>query len=259
MSTATPYQINYNQTKLKLTNHDNSYNLTLDASGGGVMFDNSLNQVSAYFTRHTLQIKDPETGGGSYSTTVSKESLRIAEGEMNVVLAGGFTNEKKLGLVVTDNSDANATRSVHYSKNGISVSGSSTQSFDISMQVPLSINSSYGLEGQVLMTDVSGIPHWEDIPTSPTPSLAEVLAVSPAGVANAGQTISGIASIGLQTDASMVEPIIISENSGGKLDISSVQTGNVIDTSKSIQSFTGDYLIICLNGTEYRLPLFQPA
>lgn len=50
--------------------------------------------------------------------------------------------------------------------------------------------------GQVVMADASGAPYWANLPAPPaTPSLAEVLAVSPAGVADEGQTISGLASL----------------------------------------------------------------
>ena len=121
--------------------------------------------------------------------------------------------------------------------------------FDMSFN-ELTFGGVAGTDGQVLTTNSSGVAHWDNLPV---PSLSDVLNVS--GVANVGQTISNLASIGLQADN--VAPIVISQSAlTGSLNVTSANTSLVLDDSKETMTFTGNYLIVSINDVQYRLQLF---
>jgi hypothetical protein len=137
---------------------------------------------------------------------------------------------------------------------------SQLSTFDMSFN-ELTFGGVAGTLNQVLTTNASGVAHWEDPQVSQV-NLADVLSVSPAGEATLGQTISNIASISLQADNGnlmLPPPIVISERSNGILDFTCSYPDSLVDNSKVTQAFTGDYLVLSLNGTTYRLQLFNPA
>jgi hypothetical protein len=125
-------------------------------------------------------------------------------------------------------------------------SGQST--FDISLN-SLTLEGVASTVGQVITADASGAPYWADLPSSTTPSLADVMAVATAGDAG-GQALSNFPSVAMTAGAgSAVTLAAVAAND--HLSISTLP-----DTSGGAKDFSRSYLPMVIGGTLYYIPLF---
>jgi hypothetical protein len=112
---------------------------------------------------------------------------------------------------------------------------------------------SVGAVDQYLTAGVGGSVVWANLPAEATHSLAEILAVSPAGVASSGQTISGLASLGLvNADNSVVLSSTLVSGVNMALNVNTVA-----DDSGDTKDFSRKYLPIGVGNVIYYLPLFS--
>jgi len=139
---------------------------------------------------------------------------------------------------------------------GLSAGGAT---FDMSFN-ELTFQGVAGTLGQVLTTDASGVANWTDLPApAATPSLAEVLAVGADASFNVITSVGGLA---LNTPPeegfpSPADPIQLGQvQATGILALSSANSTQVIDTTKGTKQFSGNYMRIDINGTDYYMPLF---
>lgn len=130
---------------------------------------------------------------------------------------------------------------------------SQVASFDMSFNA-LTLEGIASTEGQVITADAAGKPYWSDVP--PVPSLAEVLAVSPAGVATTGQTISNLESLGLFNAAANDSVVLTGFYQVGLTSIA-LNVNTTADVSGDTKAFSRAYLPIAVSGVLYYLPLFQ--
>jgi len=128
-------------------------------------------------------------------------------------------------------------------------------SFDMSFNA-LTLGGIASTEGQVITADVAGKPYWADVPPSDVPSLAEVLAVSPAGVATTGQTISNLESLGL-FNAVANDSVVLTGFYQVGLPSIALNVNTTADVSGDTKAFSRAYLPIAVSGVLYYLPLYS--
>jgi hypothetical protein len=128
-------------------------------------------------------------------------------------------------------------------------------SFDMSFNA-LTLGGVASTEGQVITADAAGKPYWSDVPPSDVPSLAEVLAVSPAGVATTGQTISNLESLGL-FNAAANDSVVLSGFYQVGLTSIALNVNTTADVSGDTKAFSRAYLPIAVSGVLYYLPLYS--
>lgn len=106
-----------------------------------------------------------------------------------------------------------------------------------------------GNANQVLSAGSGGTILWVDLP--PTPSLADVMAVSPAGDAS-GQALSNIPSISMSADANSTV-VVLSANASS--DLLSISTNP--DITGATKEFSRKYLPLSIAGTTYYIQLYS--
>jgi hypothetical protein len=113
----------------------------------------------------------------------------------------------------------------------------------------LTLDGLTGTTNQVLTTDSSGIAHWQDVPSTVT--LQEVLDASN----NASQrSIINLSSIEFKSGENY--PVVLSQKSSGTLNLQCEDSNKVIDTSRETKQFSGNYIKLAINGTEYWIQAF---
>ena len=106
-------------------------------------------------------------------------------------------------------------------------------------------------EGQVVMANASGAPYWETLPTQ------TLATVTSAGADASYNTITSIGGLELQvSQATLVDPVVISSDTNGALVISSATPSNLVDTTYAAKQFSGSYMKVILNGTESYLQIY---
>jgi hypothetical protein len=113
----------------------------------------------------------------------------------------------------------------------------------------LTLDGLTGTENQVLTTDASGIAHWQDVPSTVT--LDEVLEES--NDANQ-RSIVNLSSIEFKTGEN--HPVVLSQKLSGTLQIHCDDSNKVIDTTRETKQFSGNYIKLAINGTEYWIQAF---
>jgi hypothetical protein len=128
--------------------------------------------------------------------------------------------------------------------------------FDITLSnTPLKLGGTQGTQDQVITADANGTPYWADVPTSGgTPNLADVLSQETAGDADQ-KPISNLLSLAVK-NSTVANAVVLSQDAGGALNLSSDTSGNVIDTSKDTKEFSGNYLKLSINGQDYYFQAF---
>jgi hypothetical protein len=129
--------------------------------------------------------------------------------------------------------------------------------------IPAAIQDSTGVTGaagQYLTAGTGSSLVWVDFPPE-VQSLADILAVSPPGVASAGQTITGLASLGLSTTgATGASSVVLSSTLAGTTGETGSMALNVDtlpDSTGATKDFSRNYLPIGVGGVIYYLPLFS--
>jgi hypothetical protein len=123
--------------------------------------------------------------------------------------------------------------------------------FDFSFN-SLTLGGVSGEAGQVFSVDGSGQPVWTTVSTSSeTPSLSDVLVDGDADQ----KPISNVLSVALK-ESTVANPVVLSQDAGGALNLSSATAANVIDESLDTKQFSGKYLKLSINGTDYYFQAF---
>jgi hypothetical protein len=121
--------------------------------------------------------------------------------------------------------------------------------FDFSFN-SLTLGGVSGEAGQVFSVDGSGQPVWTTV-SSATPSLSDVLVDGDADQ----KPISNVLSVALK-ESTVANPVVLSQDAGGALNLSSATVANVIDESFDTKQFSGKYLKLSINGTDYYFQAF---
>jgi len=126
--------------------------------------------------------------------------------------------------------------------------------YDMTFNGALYFDSIAGDLGDVLTTDATGHATWQPPYVTPTPNLAEVLAVATAGDADS-QPISNLLSLAFAPNNAAAPLELSSDLTGG----TRLRINTPADTSLATKTFSRNYLPINVAGTVYYLQLFSPA
>lgn len=235
-----------------------------------------MSAVQVNYPSTTLHLED----GDAYYTELSPLSLKVANTGVgipdNVLVAfDGITMASiapnrnthivPMSITCQDNAiqnflstadglvlyDGEIGKAVSLKQTGLK---STFDSMDISCNA-LTLEGVASTLGQVITADASGVPYWADVPATPVPSLAEVLAV---GADASFNTITSIGGLELQVSQDpLADPVVVSSDVSGALVISSATPANLVDATLATKQFSGSYLKVMLNGAECYLQIFS--
>jgi hypothetical protein len=200
------------------------------------------------------------------SNATSTSHSKMAEDYVQVFGADDRAGNYNAGLlqsgslIFNENVSGSAVYQTNYNYDSLV---STKPNFNLQTSNGMYLNGASSTEGQVFTADASGNPIWADLPAPPTtPSLAEVLAI---GADASFNLITSIGALYLNSPPepgfpSPADPVQLGQvQANGFLGLGSNTASQVIDETKAVKSFSGNYMCINIMGTNYYMPLFVPV